>query len=168
VCAAARLTAHPCSQVHPGDASAAAVMYYAIHALGVRHVVVAGHTCCGGAAVCAAAAKAGAGLVDPGAGGASAPINHWLAPLVKLAASLGPDASACPGVPGGRSVLTRVHAAQDEIIVANVKQQVKHAAASEPVQSAWAKGLDVHVHGWLYHLDKGTLEDLNVSVGPKA
>jgi carbonic anhydrase len=155
--------------VHPGDASAASVMYYAIHALGVRHVVIAGHTACGGAAACAAAAKAGSSGVVPDAGGETAAINQWLAPMVKLVGTLGSSPSAyllgylyfprrrlMVGIPG-----------LDEIVVANVKQQVKNAADSEPVKAAWAKGLDVHVHGWVYHLDKGTIEDLGVSVAPQ-
>jgi carbonic anhydrase len=65
-------------------------MWYAIHALGVRHVVIAGHTKCGGAAACAAAVTAGTNLVVPGAGGIEHPINAWLAPLVKIAETLGP------------------------------------------------------------------------------
>jgi carbonic anhydrase len=67
-------------------------MYYAIHHLGVRHVVVAGHTKCGGAAACSAAAARSDGLVDPGAGGEDAAINSWLAPLTKIAKDLGAEA----------------------------------------------------------------------------
>lgn len=43
--------------------------------------------------------------------------------------------------------------------------QVRTAAASEPIKSAWANGINVQVHGWVYDLATGRLRDLNCSLG---
>jgi hypothetical protein len=48
----ANVVSSSCSQFHPDDNSVLAVVTYAVHALGVEHVVIAGHTHCGGAAAC--------------------------------------------------------------------------------------------------------------------
>jgi carbonic anhydrase len=36
------------------------------------------------------------------------------------------------------------------------------------VKDAWAKGNPVTVHGWIYHLETGKLEDLGVDVEPSS
>lgn len=69
-----------------------AVVTYAVHALGVEHVVIVGHSACGGAAACQAAAAASS-LPVP-AFPESSPLNTWLKPMTALAASLGADCSA--------------------------------------------------------------------------
>ncbi|EEB97807.1 hypothetical protein MPER_02799, partial [Moniliophthora perniciosa FA553] len=71
----------PRSQFHLDDDSVLAVLTYSVDFLGVEHVVVVGHTECGGAAACFNAAPS----FQPGNACAvvptlptSAPLNKWL------------------------------------------------------------------------------------------
>lgn len=52
------------------------------------------------------------------------------------------------------------------LVEENVKKQVETAAASEPIISAWDKGMNVQVHGWVYDLATGRLSDLECSRSP--
>ena len=113
-----------------------------------RVVVLAGHTQCGGAAACYQAMSA------PTTNGEKAtPLTRWLAPLTSLVASL--DLSA-----------TTPDAALDLIVQENVKRQVEHICAAEPVRQAWAAGKHVSVHGWVYDVASGRIKDLGVTRGP--
>ena len=85
-----------------------------------------------------------------GHGGSDEPLNTWLEPLTKLLFTEG------------------VHLEDEKIrlleaVKVNVRKQVENVVASDPVQVAWKQKQEVHVHGWLYHLDTGVLEDLKYS-----
>ena len=43
-------------------------------------------------------------------------------------------------------------------------RQVRNVASDVFVQDAWARGQDVSVHGWVYSLSNGLVNDLNVTV----
>ncbi|KZT18507.1 carbonic anhydrase [Neolentinus lepideus HHB14362 ss-1] len=136
------------NQFHLDDVNAQAVLCYAVVHLGVEHVVITGHTKCGGAAACLAAQD---NLAVP-AHGLAAPLNKWLAPLVQIASSMKVPAGADPSV-----ILTEE----------SVRQQVANVCATETIRDEWAKGRAVYVHGWVYELEHGTLRDLGVSRGPE-
>ncbi|KAH7106869.1 carbonic anhydrase [Auriculariales sp. MPI-PUGE-AT-0066] len=131
------------NQVHLDDDSVLSVITYAVLHLGVEHVVVAGHTNCGGAA-------AGLAASSKPAEAATTPLTRFIDPIVKIARSLGANATL------------------NQLIDENVKLGVKNVATSEPIKQAWTQGKKVYVHGWVYSLESGTLTDLNVSVGPPA
>jgi carbonic anhydrase len=42
---------------------------------------------------------------------------------------------------------------------------VKNVASDVFVQDAWARGQQVCVHGWVYSLSTGLVNDLNVTIG---
>jgi carbonic anhydrase len=44
-------------------------------------------------------------------------------------------------------------------------RQVRNVAADVFVQDAWLRGQELSVHGWVYSLADGLVNDLNVSVG---
>ena len=135
--------AHP-SQFHPNDDSAISVLTYAVEHVKVEHVILVGHTNCGGAAACAQAASS-----SPESQPESEPTSalaRWLAPLTDLARSLGPDGD-----------LTA-------LVEANVRVQVGNILTSEVLEREW-KIRDVHVHGWVYELETGKLRDLGISAG---
>jgi len=49
----------------------------------------------------------------------------------------------------------------------NVIEQVANVCETTIVQDAWARGQELHVHGWIYGLEDGLLRDLNATVtGP--
>ncbi|GFZ46790.1 hypothetical protein JCM24511_04010 [Saitozyma sp. JCM 24511] len=112
-----------------------------------RPVIVAGHTGCGG---CIAAHASPLPTET-----SSSPLMRFLDPVIRLRHSLGEKADV------------------DELIVANVKRNVQNVIDSPAMKDAWARAAKgerppVHIHGWLYNLSTGQLEDLDVSVGAKA
>jgi len=46
----------------------------------------------------------------------------------------------------------------------NVIEQVMNVAQSTVVQDAWARGQDLTLHGWIYALRDGLLQDLRMTV----
>ncbi len=55
-------------------------------------------------------------------------------------------------------------ARHDRLCELNVIRQVRNVASDVFVQDAWARGQDVSVHGWVYSLSTGLVNDLNVTV----
>ncbi|KAH6918425.1 carbonic anhydrase, partial [Coprinopsis sp. MPI-PUGE-AT-0042] len=111
-------------------------------------VVIVGHSECGGAAACLAAAQNPA--LDTSKPVATVPslpadssLNRWLNDLTQLAAGLGP---------------------LPLVVEENVKMQ------TVTITEAWTKGSkkgqDVYIHGWVYDIGSGKLRDLNVTRGP--
>jgi len=139
------------NQFHPDDDSALAVLSYAVGVVGVEHVVLAGHTHCGGALACYSAATP---KKDGTPAPPQTPLTRWLAPLTSLITSL--DLSnTTPAI------------AIDTIVQENVKRQVEHICAAEPIQQAWTAGKHVWVHGWVYDIASGRIKDLGVTRGPE-
>jgi len=140
------------NQFHLHDDSALSVLAYAVDALGVEHVVIVGHTACGGAAACLQGARQRQQQSDVSS--AQSPLQRWLAPLTSLVSSLdivdGPDEVALP-----------------IIVEENVKMQVANVITTDTIQKAWASGKPVHVHGWVYHVEEGRIKDLQISQGPQ-
>ncbi|KAL0570806.1 hypothetical protein V5O48_011142 [Marasmius crinis-equi] len=147
------------NQFHPDDDNVLSVLTYAVDFLGVEHVVIVGHTECGGAMACHGACGGSSyGQTIPSLP-ADDPINKWLQPLTTLAASLqissAPTAEAVP-----------------LLVEENVKKQVRNLSQTPVIVNAWKnkskKGKDVYIHGWVYDLAQGRLKDLRVTQGPKA
>jgi carbonic anhydrase len=107
----------------------------------VRHVLVVGHYGCGG--VAAAVDGQRRGLVD-----------HWLHPIREVAHH---HRTELAGFTEGRDRL-------DRLCELNVMRQVKNVAADVFVQDAWARGQELSVHGWVYSLATGLVNDLGVTV----
>ncbi|QRW13956.1 carbonic anhydrase [Ceratobasidium sp. AG-Ba] len=161
------------NQFPPEDDSALAVLTYAVENLGVEHIVIAGHTQCGGAAACHAAAQ-NLGSAGP----ATTPLARWLGPLTQLAASLAQEKNDAHDTSAELSTL----------VEANVRKQVDNVVETDVIQRAWAAGkkgapfvaslkkhnlnqrcgLPVYVHGWVYVIETGTIKDLKVTVNPPA
>ena len=49
-----------------------------------------------------------------------------------------------------------------------MKRQVRNVASDVFVQDAWARGQELCVHGWVYSLGTGLVNDLGVTVGNPA
>ena len=115
------------------------MLTYAVNNLHVSHVIVVGHTRCGGVE---AAQKAAAQPPSPPDG----PLARWIAPIVDIAREH-PDAD-----------LTT-------LVEENVKAGVRKLVENEVIRGAWAQRRNVKVHGWVYELETERLRDLEVSVG---
>jgi carbonic anhydrase len=129
----------------PQDANYLSVLQFAIEVIKVSHVMVVGHYGCGG--VAAAVDGRRRGLVD-----------HWLHPIREVHEHHRHDLEALEGD----------RERWDRLVELNVMRQVKNVAADVFVLDAWARGQTLAVHGWVYSLANGLVNDLNVTVqGPE-
>jgi len=125
----------------PQDANYLSVLQFAVDVIKVKHVMVVGHYGCGG--VAAAIDGKRRGLVD-----------HWLHPIREVHAEHRHELDA---LHGQKEKLNR-------LCELNVIRQVRNVAADVFVQDAWARGQSLAVHGWVYSLANGLVNDLNVGI----
>ena len=119
------------------DLNCLSVVQYAVDVLHVQHIIVCGHYGCGG--VRAVVEKRDVGLV-----------TNWLRHLMDVA-----DQHAAP-LNGLRTDDQRA----DKLCELNVIEQVRNVCESTVVRSAWKEGRNLVVHGWVYSLKDGLLQDL--------
>ncbi|TFK64189.1 carbonic anhydrase, partial [Pluteus cervinus] len=134
------------NQLHPDDDGVLAVLQYAIDSLGVEHVVIVGHSLCGGAAACLAAVRDGNVPLPP-----TNPLNRWLAPLALRVATLG---------------ISSAEEAEALALVVdeNVKWQLENLSKTSTIVNAWADPKkNVYIHGLVYDLASRRLRDLGIS-----
>ena len=55
-------------------------------------------------------------------------------------------------------------ASENRLCELNVIEQVANVCQTTIVQDAWARGQELHVHGWIYGLKDGLLRDLGITV----
>jgi carbonic anhydrase len=128
----------------PQDANYLSVLQFAVDVIKVKHIIVVGHYGCGG--VAAAVDGQRRGLVD-----------HWLHPIREFYQAHRDELEA---IADERKRL-------DRLCELNVLQQLKNVASDVFVQDAWARGQSLSVHGWVYSLSNGLVNDLGVTVsGP--
>lgn len=123
------------------DLNCLAVIQYAVEVLKVKHVIVCGHYGCGG--VNAALNNAKFGLID-----------NWIRHIQDVAsthASLLRSAS---------DDLVRF----DRLCELNVIEQVRNVCQTTIVQDAWSRGQSLTVHGVIYGLGDGLLQDLSMVI----
>lgn len=125
----------------PQDANYLSVLQFAVDVIKVKHIMVVGHYGCGG--VAAAIDGQRRGLVD-----------HWLHPIREVHAEHRHELEA---LPSEKDKLNR-------LCELNVIRQVRNVASDVFVQDAWARGQSLSVHGWVYSLANGLVNDLNVGI----
>jgi len=144
------------SQCHLDDDSAQSILSYAIDFVGVEHVVVVGHSQCGGAAACLSAVQ------SPPSATPDTPLSRWLTPLTALASS----------IHNRQPPPSTSEEALSILVEENVKAQVQNVCKAPPVVAAWATTKagampkSLWVHGWVFEMENGRLRDLGVSKGP--
>ena len=123
------------------DLNCLSVLQYAVDVLKVKHVMVVGHYGCGGVAAALNNLKLGL-------------INNWLRHVQdvsqKHAARLGAVRQGSPRV--------------DRLCELNVIEQVANVCQTTVMESAWERGQDVTVHGWIYGLNNGLVRDLEIDI----
>ena len=122
------------------DLNCLSVMQFAVDALHVQHIIVVGHSGCGG--VRAALEDRRFGLAD-----------NWLRHVQDVRNK---HLTWLDGLPEARRV--------DALCELNVLEQAVNACQTTVVRDAWARGQGVVVHGWVYGLHNGLLEDLSMTV----
>ncbi len=122
------------------DLNALSTIQFAVERLQVRHVMVVGHYGCSG--VQAALEGARIGLAD-----------NWLRHIQDVRDR-------------HRTLIESVpeHARANALCELNAIEQVVNVAQSTVLQDAWARGQDVTLHGWVYGVHDGLLQDLQMKV----
>lgn len=120
------------------DLNCLSVVQYAVEVLEIEHIIICGHTNCGGI-------KAAIGTEDFGL------IDNWLLHIKDLwfkhSHLLGKLTSSQRA-----DMLTRL----------NVAEQVYNLGRSTVVETAWKKGKNLSLHGWVYDVNDGFLLDQGV------
>lgn len=138
--------------VSPTDINTAAVIEYAVDHLRVRHIVLCGHTACGGAAAALAASSNG-GRGSKRLGGV---LDTWLAPLRALR-SVHSEALDAIADDAARAV---------RLAELNVEAGVRVLMENEVVREA-VRDRGLEVHGCLFDIGSGRIRDLGVGTKPK-
>jgi carbonic anhydrase len=123
------------------DLNCLSVLQYAVDVLDVEHVIVCGHYGCGG--VQAALQNSRLGLID-----------NWLRHVQDV---MRKHRDKLDALPDERSRLRR-------LCELNVMEQVLNVGQTSIVQQAWDRGKALEIHGWIYDLSDGLLNDLSVCV----
>jgi len=123
------------------DLNALSTIQFAVERLSVEHIMVVGHYGCSG--VQAALEGARIGLAD-----------NWLRHIQDVRDR-------------HRDILDVIpeHGRADALCELNVIEQVVNVAQSTVMQDAWARGQAVTLHGWVYGLQDGLIQDLHMTVG---
>jgi carbonic anhydrase len=126
--------------VVPTDLNCLSTIQFAVDMLKVEHLMVVGHFGCGG--VKAALNNTRVGLAD-----------NWLRHIKDVR-----DRHA--------DLLSRLaeHHRLDALCELNVIEQVMNVAHTTVVQDAWARGQPLTLHGWVYGLSDGLLQDLHMVI----
>ncbi len=121
------------------DLNVLSVVQYAVDVLKVRHIIIVGHSNCGG--VTAALNGTRVGLAD-----------NWLRHVQKVR-DRHMDFLTC--VPEEHRV--------NALCELNVLDQAVNISRTTIVEDAWARGQEVVLHGWVYGLHNGLLHDLQLT-----
>lgn len=125
------------------DMNCLSVIQYAVQVLKVKHIMVVGHYGCGG--VQASIESAPHGMID-----------NWLRNIRsvynkhRMLLSAWADSEK---------------AQLDRLCELNVIEQALNVCESTIVQEAWAAGQELNVHGWVYGLNDGLVNDLGFNAG---
>lgn len=123
------------------DLNCMSVLQFAVEVLKVKHIIVCGHYGCGG--VKAVLDDTSVGLAD-----------NWLANMKRIK----------------EKSLTHLIRIKDESIrfsklcELNVIEQAFNVCNTNTVQQAWGRNQNLTVHGWIYDIKDGFLQDLDVCV----
>lgn len=123
------------------DMSMLSVLDYAVNVLKVKHIIVCGHYGCGG--VQAALTNKHIGLID-----------NWIRHIKDVY----------------RFHQEELNAIEDEktkfnrFVELNVIEQVYDLAKTSIMQTAWGRHQDVHIHGWVYDVKDGLVNDLQITL----
>jgi carbonic anhydrase len=123
------------------DMNCLSVMQFAVEALKIKHIIVCGHYNCGG--VLAAFENARLGLID-----------NWLRHIQDIAKDFKDVLDEAPTRDEKLDLLCEL----------NVVEQVMNVGETTVLHDAWMNGQEVAVHGWIYRLDEGVFQDMNVTI----
>lgn len=118
------------------DLNCLSVIQYAVEILKVKHIIVCGHYGCGG--VKAALENQEHGLID-----------NWLRHIKDVARL---HASKLEGL--------SEHDKYHLLCELNIREQVRNVCDTTIVQNAWRNGANLSIHGCIYNIENGILNEL--------
>jgi carbonic anhydrase len=119
------------------DLNCLAVIQYAVEVLKVKHIIVCGHYGCGG--VISVIKQSELGL-----------INNWLRHLEDIVLKRPDEFSSI------KSEMEKVK----KLSELNVQSQVENVCRTTIVQEAWKRNQPLTVHGWIYDIKDGLLQNI--------
>ncbi|KAA0991463.1 carbonate dehydratase [Dyadobacter aurulentus] len=122
------------------DMSMLSVLDYSVNVLGIKHLIVCGHYGCGG--VITAMGNKQVGLID-----------NWLRHIKDVYRVHQEELNA----------ISDLQLRSNRLVELNVIEQVRDLAKTSIVQNAWANGKELQVHGLVYDIKTGILQDLDVT-----
>jgi carbonic anhydrase len=117
------------------------VLDYAVNVLKVKHIIVCGHYGCGG--VKAAMGNSQIGLID-----------NWIRHIKDVYRF---HYQELDKIENEKERFNR-------FVELNVSEQVLDLAKTSIIQSAWKKEQQIHIHGWVYDIRVGLINDLEVTL----
>lgn len=126
------------------DLNLLSVLQYAVEFLEVKHIIVCGHTCCGGV-------KASLTNTDYGL------LNKWLRNLKDVYRLHKDEVEA----------ETNIDDKVNKLVEMNLIEQVGNVVKTSIVQKACKQHKRPHVHGWVYEMETGLLRTV-IDVEPGA
>jgi len=125
------------------DLNCLSVLQYAVDVLHVKQIIVCGHYGCGG--IAAALDQRPLGLID-----------NWLRHLQDIASKHAARMSSDPRV------------RMERLCELNVIEQAVNTCRTTIVQDAWRRGQSLRVHGVIYDVADGLLQELGFGPGSDA
>jgi carbonic anhydrase len=123
------------------DMNMLSVLSYAVDVLKVKHIIVCGHYGCGG--VLAAMGNKQYGLID-----------NWLRHIKDVYRIHHKELD----------IIKDPKARENRLVQLNVMEQVCDLGKTTIVQNAWERGQSLHLHGWVYDIHDGIIDDLKVTI----
>jgi len=123
------------------DMNMLSVLSYAVEVLKVKHIIVCGHYGCGG--ILAAMGNKQYGLID-----------NWLRNIKDVYRLYERELDS----------IQDTEARGRRLVELNVMEQVGDLSKTSIVQNAWERNQPLHVHGWVYDIHDGIINDLGVSL----
>ncbi len=122
------------------DLNCLSVIQFAVEVLRVKHIIVCGHYGCGG--IRAAMEDKQHGLID-----------NWLGHIKDVKRV---NSKKFDGLD---------HQQQFDLLCElNVIEQVTNVCNTTIVQNAWRNSAELSIHGWIYHIANGILQDLDICI----
>lgn len=155
-CADSRVPANEITGTNPGevfvhrnianmvvhsDMNMLSVLDYAVNVLEVNHVIVCGHYGCGG--IKAAMINKQIGLID-----------NWIRHIKDVYRMHQDELEK----------IEDINKRQDRLTELNVIEQVYDLGKTSIIQNSWQKRGGPYVHGWVYDVRNGLIQDLKVSM----
>ncbi|SUB58786.1 Carbonic anhydrase 2 [Phocoenobacter uteri] len=120
------------------DLNCLSVVEYAVDVLDIHHIIICGHTNCGG--IQASLTEEDYGLV-----------NNWLLHIKDIRTKYRTILDKLPPEKRTRT-----------LVQLNVAEQVYNLGRSSVVRAAWERGKALSIHGWMYDVHDGYLNDQGV------